>query len=176
MMLEDDGKAVREHEKQVRKGSSRPGKLDGLIPGTSMVAYSVSSAEKLLNIGRYIGMSDGGQEVDVHAYGVATDHGMNAKWKPLFMTGDGQPRFAGEEGGPDKPMIERMRTRDIIRPVSLSSKGVLYHKDSRELDNQRWSWRPYREGEVYAAVSRLAYLVPSINGLSFRSRTWIVAL
>ena len=61
-------------------------------------------------------------------------------------------------------MIERIRIRDIIRPVSLSSSGVLYHKDSRELDNQRWSWKPHREGDAYAAVSRLAYLVPGIHG------------
>ena len=80
MMLEDGGEAVQEHERQVKKGSSRPGKLDGLVPGSSMIAYSVSSAEKLLNIGRYLSANDGGQEVDVHAYGVATDYHMNAKW------------------------------------------------------------------------------------------------
>ena len=68
MMLEDNGRAVEEHARIVRRGSARPGKLDGLIPGSSMVAYSVSSAERLLNIGRYIGADDGGQEVDVHAF------------------------------------------------------------------------------------------------------------
>ena len=82
-MLEDDGRAVREHENQVRKGSGRQGKLHGLVPGSSMVAYSVSSSERLLNIGLYISMTEGGQEVDVHAYGVAKDCRMNAKWKPV---------------------------------------------------------------------------------------------
>ena len=164
MMLEDGGRAVQEHERQVKKGSSRPGKLDGLVPGSSMIAYSVSSAEKLLNIGRYLSANDGGQEIDVHAYGVATDYHMNAKWKHLYLTNEGRPRFAGEEDGSVRPMIERIRTRDIIRLVGLSSKGVLYHKDSRELDLQRWSWKPHREGEAYAAVSRLAYLVPGIHG------------
>ena len=120
MMLEDDGRAVQEHERQIKKGSSRPGKLDGLVPGTSMVAYSVSSAERLLSIGRYLGAGDGGQEVDVQAYGVATDGRLNTKWKPLFVTCEGQPRFAEEEGGSARPMIERIRIRDIIRPVSLS--------------------------------------------------------
>ena len=124
MMLEDGGKAVEEHSRLQRRGSSGRGKLDGLIPGNSMVAYSVSSAEKLLNIGRYVGADDGGLEVDVHAYGVGTDHRMTAKWKPLFLTSEGQPRFAGEEDATDKPMIERIRTRDIIRAVGLTSKGI----------------------------------------------------
>ena len=38
MMLEDDGKAVRDHEDQVRKGSGKRGKLHGLVPGSSMIA------------------------------------------------------------------------------------------------------------------------------------------
>ena len=67
MMLEDDGKAVEEHSKLLKRGGGRRGKLDGLIPGTSMVAYSVSSSERLLNIGRYVGADDGGLEVDIHA-------------------------------------------------------------------------------------------------------------
>ena len=152
MMLEDDGKAVEEHERLMKRGSGRRGRLDGLIPGSSIVAYSVSSTDKLLNIGRYIGADDGGLEVDIHAYGVGTDHRMTAKWKPLFLTGEGQPRFAGERDATDKPMIERIRTRDLIRAVGLTPKGILYHKDNRELDSQRWSWKPYREGQCYAAV------------------------
>ena len=51
MMLEDDGGAVREHESQVRKGGGRRGKLQGLVPGSSMAASSVSSSQKFLNIG-----------------------------------------------------------------------------------------------------------------------------
>ena len=60
MMLEDDGKAVQEHGEQVRKASGKRGKLDGLVPGSSWIAYSVSSSEKLLNIGLYVGSSEGG--------------------------------------------------------------------------------------------------------------------
>ena len=137
-----------------------------------MVAYSVSSSERLLNIGRYVGADDGGLEVDIHAYGVGTDFRMIAKWKPLFLTSEGQPRFAGEEDATDKPMIERINTRDIIRAVGLTSKGVLYHRDHRDLDSQRWSWKPYREGDVYAAVSKLAYLVPGVRGFHHLDRPY----
>ena len=83
MMLEDGGRAVEEHAKVIKRGGFRPGKLDGLIPGNSIIAYSVSSTERLLNVGRYLSVDDSGQEADVHAYGVVTDGRMNAKWKPL---------------------------------------------------------------------------------------------
>ena len=42
---------------------------------------------------------------------------------------------------------------------------MLFHKDTRELDNQGWSWRPLREAEAYAAVSRLGYLRLDVHGL-----------
>ena len=110
-----------------------------------MVAYSVSSSEKLLNIGLYVDSSEGGEDVDVHVYGVGTDYRMNAKWKPLYRTSDGVPRFEGEDGGSAAtlrdgwlPNIERILTKNIIRMVGLTPKGQLYHKDSRELDKQGW--------------------------------------
>ena len=54
--------------------------------------------------------------------------------------------------------------KNIIRMVGLSPKGQLYHKDNRDLDNQGWKWRPHREADIYAAVSRLAHLVPGSRG------------
>ena len=47
MMLEDDGRAVRAREDEVQKGRGRRGRLQGLVPGSSMDAYSVSSSQKL---------------------------------------------------------------------------------------------------------------------------------
>merc|ERR1712113_1088064 len=163
MMLEDDGRAVREHGEQIRKASGKRGKLENLVPGSSTIAYSVSSSEKLLNVGLYVGSSEGGEDVDVHVYGVGTDNRMNVKWKPLYRNSDGVARFIGEDSSPPDgrvPHIERILVKNIIRTVGLSPKGQLYHRDSRELDNQGWRWRPPREAEVYASVSRLAYLVP----------------
>ena len=66
MMLEDGGRAVREHGEQIRKATGKRGKLENLVPGSSLIAYPVSSSEKLLNIGLCIGSSDGGEDVDVH--------------------------------------------------------------------------------------------------------------
>ena len=122
MMLEDAGEAVRAHGEQMRRAGPRRGKLDGLAPGSSRVAYSVSSAEKLLNIGTYLGVVEESQEVEIHAFGVAKDYRMSAKWQPLFEGPDGKPAFSNEDGSTGQRLIEKIPLKSIIRPVSLLPK------------------------------------------------------
>ena len=128
-----------------------------------MIAYSVSSTRKLLSIGKYLTAVEGGQEIDVHAYGFSKDCRMNVKWKPLFLTAEGNPSFAGE-GSSEKPMVERIPTKAVIRTVGLSQYGALGHRHTRELDRQGWSCRAHHEVQECAAVSRLSYLILGAPG------------
>ena len=120
--MEDNGRSVRQHAEQVRRSGPRRGKLDGLVPSSTRVAYSVSSAQKLLNIGVYMGMQEGSQDVDIHAFGVAKDYRMNAKWRPLYEGAGGKPVFAGEDGNSGRPVIDKVPIKNIIRPVNLTQK------------------------------------------------------
>ena len=62
MMIDDDGRSVRARDEDVQKGRGKRGELQGLVPRSSMVAYSVSSNQKFLNIGLYLSTTEGGLE------------------------------------------------------------------------------------------------------------------
>ena len=138
-MIEDDGAAVRDHSREVAKVRRQSkGKLTDMVPGSSRLAYSVSSERRTMGVGLLRTLLAETSEVEIHVYGVTSDLRMTTKWRPLMYNAEGQPVFEEEEpiGG---PVLERIEYSRILRPIGLSRYGVMRASDLRALDTQGWT-------------------------------------
>ena len=77
---------------------------------------------------------------------------MTAKWKPLYYHTDGPAVFEGEEGRTPKAVVAKVSYDSILRPVSLSVKGVLAVADLPE--QRHYSQAALRELRIEEGVDR----------------------
>ena len=138
MMIEDQGASLQTHEEETRNMLPKHsrGKLDGLVPGTSFVAYSTSGQEREIGIGLYRTNLEDTKQVEAHVYGVVTDSRLRVRWKPLYRDEYGEPAFADKQGTGDL-VLEKIEYKIIIRAAGQMNDGTLRHSDARALDQQR---------------------------------------
>jgi len=85
-------------KKQRRCSQGFKGKLEGLAPGTSIIAYRTSSEKNEMAVGMFRGTLEELGQVEIHAYGALRSMRLVLQWKPLYMSAEGGYIFAREEG------------------------------------------------------------------------------